>query len=142
MVDGVAGVLIAVFLALAMLHLYWVFGGRALKLGAVPQVAGRPAFVPSPGMTLGVALALSTCALLVAGTVGWLPIPIPQRFFCWLVFALALVFLARAIGDFRLVGFFKKTQYSVFARLDTRVFSPLCLAIALGLLLVAVARYQ
>ena len=141
MVDGVAGLLIGVFLALATVHLYWVCGGRGLKLGAVPQVAGRPAFVPSPGMTLAVALALSTCALLVAGTVGWLPIPIPQRFFCWLVFALALVFLARAIGDFRLVGFFKKTHDSAFARLDTRVFSPLCLAIALGLLWVAVARY-
>ncbi|MES2820827.1 MAG: DUF3995 domain-containing protein [Pseudomonadota bacterium] len=141
MVDGFAGVLIAVFLALAALHLYWALGGRALKLGAVPQVAGRPAFVPSPVMTLAVALALSICALLVAGTVGWLPIPIPQGFFCALLVALALVFLARAIGDFRLVGFFKKVHDSPFAYLDTRVFSPLCLAIALGLLLVAVARY-
>lgn len=34
--------------------------------------------------------------------------------------------LARAVGDFRLVGFFKKVKGSEFALMDTLLYSPLC----------------
>ena len=43
---------------------------------------------------------------------------------------LAFVFAARAIGDFGLVGFFKTRGDGAFARLDTWVYSPLCLILA------------
>ena len=38
----------------------------------------------------------------------------------------------RAAADFRLVGFFKRIRHTHFARLDTAVYSPLCLALAIG----------
>ena len=41
--------------------------------------------------------------------------------------------LARAIGEFRLVGFFKTVKGSLFARMDTLFFSPLCVLLSLGL---------
>ena len=44
---------------------------------------------------------------------------------------------ARAIGEFRYVGFFKRVVGSRFATLDTFVYSPLCLALAIGVALVA-----
>lgn len=47
--------------------------------------------------------------------------------------------LLRAVGHFRLVGFFKKITGSRFARLDTMLFSPLCMALGLGLSAVAAA---
>ncbi len=141
MIEFIAALLVGVFLGLAALHLYWAGGGTRLKWGAVPPVDGQPAFVPARLLTQAVALALIICALLVAGTAGWLPMPIPRRFFCGLMGLLALVFLARAIGDRRLVGFFKTQRDSDFARLDSWLYSPLCLLIALGLLQVALARY-
>jgi hypothetical protein len=47
--------------------------------------------------------------------------------------AVALALLARAVGDFRLVGFFKRVKDSVFARMDSRVYSPLCVLLGLGM---------
>jgi hypothetical protein len=43
---------------------------------------------------------------------------------------LAIIFAARALGDFRFVGFTKSVRDSRFARLDTRVYSPLCVLLA------------
>ncbi|TKI67695.1 DUF3995 domain-containing protein [Lysinibacillus mangiferihumi] len=48
----------------------------------------------------------------------------------------AVIFLIRAIGDFKYVGFFKKIKHSQFARNDTWLYSPLCLFISLVYLFV------
>ena len=45
--------------------------------------------------------------------------------------------VGRAIGDFKYVGFFKRVRGSKFARMDTLVYSPLCLLLALGVARVA-----
>ncbi|HPG26670.1 MAG TPA: DUF3995 domain-containing protein, partial [Myxococcota bacterium] len=47
------------------------------------------------------------------------------------IWALAVLFALRAIGEFRYVGFFKRVRDTRFARLDTLVFSPLCATIAI-----------
>ncbi|WP_367946795.1 DUF3995 domain-containing protein [Leptospira santarosai] len=44
---------------------------------------------------------------------------------------LSAMFLFRAIGDFRLVGFFKKIRGTKFAKNDTAFFSPLCLLLSI-----------
>jgi hypothetical protein len=41
--------------------------------------------------------------------------------------------LARAIGDFKYLGLFKRVRGSRFATLDTFVYSPLCLLLAAGI---------
>jgi hypothetical protein len=129
----------AVLLALAVLHVYWAAGGRVGTSAAVPEVAGRPAFEPGPNATLGVALALTLAALVVLGRVGlWIPTWPPHRVFRVGTWVWAVIFLLRAMGDFRLVGFFKRASDTRFARRDTLFYSPLCLA--LGLALLALAR--
>jgi len=45
--------------------------------------------------------------------------------------ALAVVFLLRAIGNRKTFGFFKVVQGTPFAYWDTRLYSPLCLALSL-----------
>jgi Protein of unknown function (DUF3995) len=60
---------------------------------------------------------------------------LPDRVGEWSVWAIAAIFLLRAIGDFRYVGFFKKERGSKFAKMDTKFYSPLCLLIG-GLALV------
>jgi hypothetical protein len=44
------------------------------------------------------------------------------------------------VGDFRLVGFFKRVRGNAFARLDTLVYAPLCLVLAVGVFYVAVSH--
>jgi hypothetical protein len=48
-----------------------------------------------------------------------------------------MAFLLRAVGEFRLVGLFKRIRGTAFARWDTWLFSPLCLLIALAFFFVA-----
>src|SRR5690606_30597553 len=37
------------------------------------------------------------------------------------------IFILRAIGDFKYVGFLKKIKETKFGKLDTKYYSPLCL---------------
>jgi hypothetical protein len=140
MVSFLPGILAGTFTLLALVHVYWAFGGQRGKIAAVPEVEGRPAFVPSRLGTFGIALALLSCALLMTSASGIVRTPLPRHVVCWLMFALALVFLARAVGDFRLVGFFKKVTDTRFARLDSIVFSPLSLVMAVGIFVVLSTR--
>ena len=121
----------------ALLHIYWLFGGRFGMSAAIPEINGRPAISPSKFVTFFVSVALSTSALLVAALGGLLVLPLPAKLLTNLGYALALVLLFRAVGDFRLVGFFKRIHGTRFSRFDTVLFSPLCLALALGVFLVA-----
>ena len=137
----IAWALIAVFAGLSLVHVYWLFGGRVGRLAAIPEIDGKPVFQPSAVAMLVVAIGLALCAVVIAGTAGMLTLPLPQPVLAWPTRALALALLARAVGDFRLVGFFKRIHNSRFARLDTTVFSPLCLALAIGAAIVGFAGY-
>jgi len=125
-------IVVAILALLAAVHLFWALGGRLGKGLAVPEKANKagPAMRPKPAATLLVATALAVAADLVAMRAGLLssllPAWLPQTF-CAL---LALVLLARAIGDRRYVGFFKRIKDTRFARLDTMAYSPLCLVLA------------
>lgn len=129
--------LVGVFVALALVHVYWGFGGHTAWIAALPEVEGRPAFTPSVAATFTVAGGLFGFAGLVAGTAGLVELPISRPAQSWLCFGLSAVFLLRAVGDFRLVGFFKKVRGTRFARMDSALYSPLCLAISAGVLAVA-----
>jgi hypothetical protein len=132
--------LIAIFVGLSALHVFWAAGGRAGGDAAVPRQAGRALLTPSPLATLAVAAALLAAALVTAAAAGWLGRGAPSRVGRPLAYALALVFALRAVGDFRYVGFFKSLGDDPFRSWDTWLFSPLCLAIALAALTVASVR--
>ena len=51
----------------------------------------------------------------------------------------AAVFAVRVVGDFRSCGLFKRSAADRFARLDTRLYVPLCFALSTGCLVLAVA---
>ena len=136
MTDLVAWCVTLVFIALGLWHFRMAFwpgpGG-----GAVPSVEGKPLFVPSTRATVAVGVVLLLFAGLVAATGRLLEVGASPRLLSWLSLALALGLLARAIGEFRYVGFFKRVRDSRFAHLDTWVYSPLCLALAAGVAQVA-----
>ena len=137
----------SLFAALSLLHVYWACGGRWGWNVALPE---RPAptapdsatarvklFTPSRAATLGVGCALAMAALLVSLRAGLFAPPLRHWALTTILTTIAVVFLARAIGDCHWVGFFKNVRNSTFARLDTAVYSPLCIALAVGLLTVA-----
>jgi len=122
-----ASITAGVFAVLALLHFYWALGGAGGtgSSAAIPEVNGVPAFKPTKAGTAAVGLVLLATAAIVLLDVRLL------------IAGAAAVLVLRAIGDFRLVGFFKRPNPSRFARMDTRYYSPLCLA--LGAALAAIA---
>jgi hypothetical protein len=137
--EPVAYCLAALFLAVALVHLYWVWRGVDAGGIALPtRASGKPVFLPSRPTTMAVVIALVSAAIVVLGRAGLLPPnDIPFGAFVVGAWALGVVFAARAIGEFRYVGLFKKERSTGFARADTRYFTPLCIVIAAGVFYLA-----
>ena len=143
MVLVVAWIVVGTLAAIGLVHIYWALGGTAGIVsggsGAViPEVGGRPAFTPGPALTLAVAALLEIAAALVALEGKLLVISgLPRALIRVGALGVAVVLAARGVGDFRLVGLFKRVRGTRFARLDSRFYSPLCLALAAGIVVVA-----
>ncbi len=147
MQNLLAFLLLIAFSLLALVHVYWACGGQKGASIAVPERPSRSgsltmekAFQPGKVTTLAVALALIAVAAMVAVRSGMFGISIGHTGLDIVRLALALVAIAmllRAIGEFRLVGFFKKIRGTPFARMDTLLYSPLCCALGLGLAILA-----
>lgn len=129
-------VLVVVFVGLGLLHLYWALGGRSGRSAAVPSLNGEALFRPSPLGTLLVSASLLVAALVVSGAAGWLG-AVPITIIRPLMLAVSLVFVLRAVGDWKYVGFFRRASESAFAYWDLRLYSPLCLFIAVAALVLA-----
>ena len=81
--------------------------------------------------TIFVALALLVAALIVSSNYFYPDQYIP---YSWTILAtriIGVVFILRAIGDFKIMGIFKKKSDSKFARSDSKFFIPLCLFIGI-----------
>ena len=119
------------------LHIYWAAGGRWGIDAALPEINGKRAITPPSMVTLFVAVALFAAALVVLGRLGIWGYFMPQWIFFWGIWALAIIFMLRAVGDFRFLGFFKRIHTTKFAYWDTVLFSPLCFLMAMALFFLA-----
>ncbi|MGA7991859.1 MAG: DUF3995 domain-containing protein [Thermoanaerobaculia bacterium] len=133
---ALASSLALVFAFLGALHVFWAVGGRLGFSSVIPEVNGKRAFTPAPAATLAVALALFLASSLVLGKAGVFGSRAAEHF-KWPVFILGFALLMRAVGAGGLVGFTKRVRGTSFARWDTRLFSPLCLALSYGSLWLA-----
>ncbi len=129
----VALFVLVIMASVAGLHLYWALGGTAAKASAVPEIDGQRVFSPSRRGTFLVAVALLFAATIVAMAARLIGTVVPAGLLRLLIFGLALTFMARAVGDFRLVGFFKRVKGTRFAGFDTWVYAPLCLVLGLAI---------
>ena len=127
--------LAGIFFFLAALHLYWVAGGKWALDGVIPlQQDGNATFSPPPFLTVLVALGLGLMGLVELFAGAWLNWPFWGNFLKIGLWIIAGIFLIRAIGDFRYAGFFKRVKGTVFAQKDSQIYSPLCLLLSLGTL--------
>lgn len=131
-------VLALLFALLGLLHVYWAGGGRFGRGVAIPTAGGGERLLnPSPFGTILVAAALFAATLVVLGRLKIWGAVVPGWIFYAGTWVISGLFLLRAIGDFRYVGFFKSVSGTAFARWDTMLFSPLCLFIAIAAFLIS-----
>ncbi|MBB5953950.1 hypothetical protein FHS29_000520 [Saccharothrix tamanrassetensis] len=118
-----------VLVAVGVLHVVWVFSPWPLRSPeefARRVVGVTPDRLPSRGLTAGVAVLLALAAYLVAARGGVVGAPGPEWPAVVGTAGVAVVFLMRGAGG--LVSSARKD--TEFARLDRRIYSPLCLALA------------
>ncbi|MFN0215860.1 MAG: DUF3995 domain-containing protein [Saprospiraceae bacterium] len=123
-----------IFVLLSGLHFYWMFGGKWALAQALPssENEGEKLLSPGPMACLAVALGLFGFAFYnVSLGIGFMQDQTPEAT-KWIIWAITGIFLLRAVGDFRYVGFFKKVKNTAFSKMDTKWYAPLCLYLGLS----------
>jgi len=114
-----------VFIFLAGLHFYWAIFGIKEPEAVLPMKTGSSK-VKSPGKLVAVLVGiilLFFAFIFINKVLIYVDRP-------WLSYApliIGVIFILRAFGDFKYIGFFKTAKNSKFSALDTRYYSPLCL---------------
>lgn len=137
MLRNLSLLLVLIFAVLGLLHFYWAAGGSFGGGAAIPSLAGEKIFTPSAFASTAVGLLLLLGMYAFVGRLGYLTFGFPGWLFRLGTSVIAVLFLLRAIGEFRFVGFFKAVRDSEFAAWDTYLFSPLCLFIAVSASLIS-----
>lgn len=128
MIFFISAILSIIFLVLGIIHINWAIGNSWGLSKALPTSEnGDKLFTPGTFACLAVGIALTVVCLFYQirpqddNPKNWI-----FDYGGWLIPAL---FLIRAMGDFKYVGFFKKVTSTEFAMMDTKYYTPLCLGI-------------
>jgi hypothetical protein len=137
LVQALISITSLIFIIIGILHVFWAFGGKWGVNMALPTKddSQSPVLQPRMAGTLFVGLLCFFASILLLVQVDWITIIKPSPLSKWLCIAGGTVFLLRAIGEGRYVGFFKKIKHTRFAKQDTALYSPLCLWISLSFFL-------
>lgn len=120
-----------IFISLSVLHFYWAVGGRSWYNDVLPtNSTGSQQLNPSTTATLIISFGLLLFALITITNHRMLIRYNQKTFFRYGTLAIGIIFLIRAIGDFKFIGFFKIVKHTRFGINDTQIFSPLCLFIS------------
>lgn len=126
------------FSFLALIHLYWALGGRFGYVAAIPEVNHLPLFQPGPIACFLIMGCLSIATFLILMKGQLIPQLLPKNWVSYSIWGLAFLFFFRAVGDFRYVGFLKKIRNTKFAYLDSYLYSPLCLILSSGCMILQI----
>lgn len=126
----IALVLCILFLILGGFHFYWLLGGTWGLTKVIPTKDTQSDSLAIPKFaTLIVALVLTAFGGLYFLKTGWVQMSLPEWVTAYGYWFIPTIFLLRAIGDFKYVGVFKSIKNTEFAKVDARVFIPLCLVV-------------
>lgn len=129
-----------IFTGLAILHFYWAAGGKKRLESSLPEtIEGKKLFVPGRAFTIAVAVGLLIFAFITISSL--LKNTIPEAISVYGNIAIGAIFLLRAIGDFKYVGFFKKVNNTAFAKNDTLFYSPLCILLSIIAFIISYKLY-
>ncbi|MEM1337370.1 MAG: DUF3995 domain-containing protein [Bacteroidota bacterium] len=129
----IPSILLSVILTgLGILHFAWAFGVQFGLAQALPTTEnGTRVLHPRKIDCALVGLMLTAFAFFYLVKAGFIPLQLPEEMVRYGNWIIPLLFLLRAVGEFKYVGFFKRIRHTEFGKWDTRLFSPLCLTIAL-----------
>lgn len=139
MLPIIIGLLLSIiFFVLSMIHFYWGMGDKSgLSISIPTNEHEQKVMNPKPLDCFVVAIGLLSFGVFVLIKVNLISFALPSIIANYGLPIIIGIFLLRAIGEFKYVGFFKKLKGTPFAQMDTRYYSPLCLLISImGLILV------
>jgi hypothetical protein len=123
-------ILFLIFLLLSSIHFHWGLGGRWGSEAVIPVKDNtEKVMMPGPLPTFIVAFGLLGFGLFILIKSRLINLNLPlwlEKYGLWVI---AGIFILRAIGEFKYVGFFKKIKHTKFGQNDTKYYSPLCLLI-------------
>lgn len=124
--------LILIFLGLSLIHFNWVLGGRFGFAEALPtNEKGERVLNPTKWDSAIVGIGLISFGFFYLSESGLITNILPEWVLSYGGWIIPAIFLLRAIGDFKYIGFFKKVKSTEFGKRDTKFFSPLCLIIGI-----------
>ena len=121
---------IITLIIMGLFHFYWVIGGKLGLDKALPTKDGKLLLNPGKVLTSIVGIGLIGFSyiayILQSNNLNTMEY---ANYYINIGWAISIIFIMRAIGEFNAVGFFKKIQNTNFAIYDTKYFSPLSLAL-------------
>lgn len=121
-----------ILIGLGMIHFNWVIGGKFGFTESLPtKENGERVLNPKKIDSAIVGIGLTVFGIFYIFKSGLIEFNLPEwimKFVSWII---PLIFLLRAIGEFKYVGFFKSVKKTDFGKLDTKFFSPLCFIIGI-----------
>jgi len=124
----------SLLIALTTIHLYWTLGGTVGLKYAFPNYKTSRNNTKSLNRInlffITILLALMAFCFLVQTDIIFEVIS--ENNMKWGNRIIAIIFFARSIGNFTYLGFTKTIKHSLFAKLDTYLYSPLCLFVAVS----------
>lgn len=122
----------SILIVISAIHFFWALGGKAGMESTLPtNLEGKRVLNPKKLDAALVGTILLVFALLFFNKSGVLHFYLPHLIGRFGTGIITFIFLLRALGDFRYVGFSKKIRSTPFAKLDTKYFTPLCLFIGI-----------
>jgi hypothetical protein len=129
----ILSILLSILLiGLGLIHFNWVVGGNFGFSESLPtKENGERVLNPKKIDSAIVGIGLTAFGFLYLLKSGVIEFIIPGWIMAYGSWIIPIIFLLRAIGEFKYVGFFKKIKKTEFGKLDTKLFSPLCLIIGI-----------
>jgi hypothetical protein len=127
----------SIFIILGAIHFNWVIGGKFGFEASLPtKENGERVLNPKKYDSAIVGLGLSAFGVFYLITSGLVNYHLPDWILNYGGWVIPVIFLLRGVGEFKYVGIFKSVKETNFGKLDTKVYSPLCLAIGvLGIII-------
>jgi len=133
MLIALAWVEILTFAALSLIHLNWGFGGEwGFEKSLPTNEEGDKVLNPKKrdSLIVGIGLLFFLVFYLIKARIILFELPFWVTGYAgWLI---SSIFILRAIGDFKYIGFFKRIKETDFGIRDTNLYSPLCLFLGLN----------
>jgi hypothetical protein len=132
MIAVFGNLLVLVFSLLGILHISWSLGGNWGFENSLPKnEAGERVLNPKKTDSAIVGMGLLFFATFYLIKLETIEMVLPNWAAVSAGWIISIIFILRAIGDFKYVGFFKKVQDTKFGELDSKFYSPLCFGIGI-----------